>query len=511
MSELPVFDELGAELEQTVSPIVEKVPAISFIAPEEALAGEEVHIAGINFTGATDVKFGGVSATIFTVEDDTLIKATVPAGLTDIKRYDIEVITPDGKSLPNPEARMASGAGPTVTSVTPNQGPRKGGQDVTISGSNFTLVTDVRFGSKSVLFDDIAVSWTRIDANTIRVTTPAQTVEGLVNVTVKTVGGSDTLANGYQYFDEPHISFVNPSVGGFGGGNRVRVVGRDLAEVTKVEFGARRASIVQVTDTFIDVDTPSQPPQGTPLTVNVVATSPFGVSRTHSGTDFTYIPEPSITSLSPPRGPLVGGTKVTITGDNLRYMRSIRFTGPKGTSGAFRIDVLSNTKVVVTTDKHFTGVWGPNQDVKVRVTSAGGVSNALDFTFWTWLHLEILMARKLNQLRRSKGLPTLRHTDRLHGCARRQALEMLKTGKFEHWLVDKGCGDSENILRTGNNANRHPSVIADAFADAYMKSSGHRRNRLRAFWVNQGQGVAGRLVSFDTGSITFRHCERFED
>src|SRR5439155_6740401 len=56
-------------------------PTITGFTPTTGPAGTSVTISGTNFTGATAVRFNGVSAT-FTVSSATVIQATVPAGAT---------------------------------------------------------------------------------------------------------------------------------------------------------------------------------------------------------------------------------------------------------------------------------------------------------------------------------------------------------------------------------------------------------------------------------------------
>ncbi|WP_076260875.1 phage tail tube protein [Intrasporangium flavum] len=56
------------------------LPSVLSATPSGAAAGAQVTIGGQYFTGATGVKFGAVSATVFTVVSDTHIVATVPAG-----------------------------------------------------------------------------------------------------------------------------------------------------------------------------------------------------------------------------------------------------------------------------------------------------------------------------------------------------------------------------------------------------------------------------------------------
>lgn len=55
-------------------------PTVVAATPAGAAAGAQVLITGSSFTGATGVKFGAVSATVFTVLGDGAIVAVVPAG-----------------------------------------------------------------------------------------------------------------------------------------------------------------------------------------------------------------------------------------------------------------------------------------------------------------------------------------------------------------------------------------------------------------------------------------------
>ena len=72
-------------------------PIITAIVAAGQSAGELVTIAGTRFTGASDVKFGAVSATNVIVVSDSTIVAEIPTG-TGVKA--VTVITPEGTSAP---------------------------------------------------------------------------------------------------------------------------------------------------------------------------------------------------------------------------------------------------------------------------------------------------------------------------------------------------------------------------------------------------------------------------
>jgi uncharacterized repeat protein (TIGR03803 family) len=75
-----------------LGPLVQTVPAAG-------RAGKQVIILGYGLTGTSSVTFNGVAAT-FTVESDTYIKATVPAGATTGA---VSVVTPSGTLNSNPQ------------------------------------------------------------------------------------------------------------------------------------------------------------------------------------------------------------------------------------------------------------------------------------------------------------------------------------------------------------------------------------------------------------------------
>jgi hypothetical protein len=80
---------------------------------------------------------------------------------------------------------------PTVTNVNPNTGPASGGTSVTITGTNFFVVTAVSFGSNA------AGSFTVNSATQISATSPAGT--GTVDVTVTAGGGTSHASSADQF------------------------------------------------------------------------------------------------------------------------------------------------------------------------------------------------------------------------------------------------------------------------------------------------------------------------
>jgi hypothetical protein len=77
----------------TSNKVFRVTPAILSFTPTSGPEGTPVTITGTSFTGANKVTFGGVKATVFSVDSDTQITDTVPTGA---KTGKIKVTTPKG-------------------------------------------------------------------------------------------------------------------------------------------------------------------------------------------------------------------------------------------------------------------------------------------------------------------------------------------------------------------------------------------------------------------------------
>jgi hypothetical protein len=148
-----------------------------------------VTITGTGLLSASSVKFGGTPSA-FTIDSDTQITATAPAGAAG--PVDVTVTTLGGTDT-------ASGAYtyvplPTITSVSPNEGPAAGGAEVVITGTGFAFASSVKFGGTLSVFT--------IDSDTqITATVPAGAA-GPADVAVMSPGGTATASGAYTYVDD---------------------------------------------------------------------------------------------------------------------------------------------------------------------------------------------------------------------------------------------------------------------------------------------------------------------
>jgi len=255
---------------------------------------------------------------------------------------------------------------PAITSITPASGPSTGGTVVTINGSNFVV------GGTSVSFGGVAATGVNCSStSTCVATSPAGT--GVVNVLVTTTGGTsaNTSADDFTFIQVPTVTSIAPTSGPTGGGTVVTITGTNFAVGgTTVTFGGVAAAAVNCSSTTTCTATS---PSGAGV-VNVLVTTAGGTSANTAADDFTFIPVPAVTSITPTSGPSSGETLVTINGSNFIIgATTVSFGGVAATG----VNCTSTTTCTATSPAG-TGV------VNVLVTTAGGTSANTavdDFTF----------------------------------------------------------------------------------------------------------------------------------
>ncbi|MCS5496863.1 IPT/TIG domain-containing protein [Cnuibacter physcomitrellae] len=331
-------------------------PTITGIVPDRGpeTGGTTVVLTGTDFTGATEVTFGGVPAADYTVDSDTQITAVTPAHAPGV--VDVVVTNPAGDSA-GFDFEFFDVA--DITGVDPDAGPEAGGNTVVITGTCFTGATAVLFGAAP------ATSFT-VDSDTqITAVVPAGT--GTVDVTVVGAGdcGTATDDDGYDYVAPPTITGLDPTSGPETGGTVVTITGDGLTGTTGVLFGdVPAASITVVSDTEVQAVTPPHAPATVPVTVQ----HPGG--DVDAG-DFVFLDIPTITTITPDQGPEDGGTTVVITGEGFVGATGVTFDGLPGTG--FTVD--SDTQITVVTPPHAPAT------VPVVVLHPNGDSPAAEFTY----------------------------------------------------------------------------------------------------------------------------------
>lgn len=157
--------------------------------------------------------------------------ATITESKTDSTPFPSLVEVP-----PLVEESPATGAPPqpTITDLQPNKGPIKGGQAITVSGTNFIS------GAKVFVGDVLATQIVFVNDKKITAVTPAH-AQGNVAIKVENIPNNPdfsyeiTLA--YLYIAPPTITAVTPVSGPTGGGTAVTISGLNLEYTANVNWG----------------------------------------------------------------------------------------------------------------------------------------------------------------------------------------------------------------------------------------------------------------------------------
>jgi hypothetical protein len=341
----------------TVNPAA-GAPTVTGVSPSSGptTGGTSVALTGTNFTGATAVDFGTHAGTGLVVNSATSISITSPAGSGTV---DVEVTTPAGRSAANPpNDQFTYTTAPVVTGVSPAAGAPAGATSVTVTGSNFTGATAVDFGTTPGT--GLLVN----SATSISITSPSGAAGTTVDVTVVGPGGtSATNANDkFTWEDAPTVTGVSPDAGSTAGGTSVTVTGTNFTAATAVDFGTNAGTgLVVNSATSISITSPA----GSGI-VDVTVTTPIGTSADNPPDDqFTYMPPPTVTGVSPGTGPPAGGTSVSLTGTNFTGATAVDFGTHAGTG------LVVNSATSITID---SPAGTPGATVDVTVTTPIGTS-----------------------------------------------------------------------------------------------------------------------------------------
>ena len=305
------------------------LPIVTSVSPDSSAENNtaSVTIIGENLDdsdGNTAVSFGSNAAT-WSSESDTQLVVTSPTGTAGA----VDLIIDNGRGdqrITNAFTYTSGNANaPTIAAIDPAEGPAGGGSTVTITGTNLVVGSE----NTSVSFGNAPAQVTTSAADELQVRTPPGSA-GNVAVTVTTSEGSAT--GNYAYVAAPSITSLSTQSGPIAGGTEVTISGSNLALTSAVTVGGVTATLGTVTGTTVQFTTP-QRPSGSANSYAVSLTTPGGTVTLDSA--FTYVPAPSISSISSLgqissssttlTGPAAGGTGVRILGTNLNEVAAVRF------------------------------------------------------------------------------------------------------------------------------------------------------------------------------------------
>jgi IPT/TIG domain/PASTA domain len=279
-----------------------EAPMVTGVSPNKGATagGNTVTVTGANLQEAT-FKFGPGPATGVAVNGGgTSATMTVPAGAAGA--VDVRATAAGGESANTGADDYTYVAPPTVTGLSPDQGPTAGGNTVEIAGTDLAETTKVEFGSTSVPCPSAQCA---IESDSLLdVTAPPHTA-GAVHVTLTTPYGTstNTAADDYTFSFLPFVIAVEPAQGPIAGGNTVKIAGVNLSGASEVEIGGNVISAPFAANTATKIEFTA--PAHAAGTVAVTIATPGGESPATTTAHYTYqAPAPP----PPPAPPTPGST-----------------------------------------------------------------------------------------------------------------------------------------------------------------------------------------------------------
>lgn len=301
--------------------------------------GDTVTLYGSGFESGMIVEFGGVAATVQSVDPSGAEASVVtPAGSAGL--VDVRAETPSGDAtfLEDGFYYTASNTDFAIAAVDPASGPESGGVDVTLIGAGLDA------SGLSVAFGGSAATVVDQGPGHATVTIPAH-APGAVDVTIADGNGaSDTLTGAFTYVDDLWIDRVTPDTADVAGGVSVTIEGEGFTGAQRVLFGGIAAQFTVDSDTQI---TATAPPHAAGI-VDVVVEREIEAKFVDG---FTYTEDLEVFGFFPVRGSVAGNTYVEIRGRGFTGMMDVTFDGQAAAS----VQILDAQTLAVRTPPHATG------------------------------------------------------------------------------------------------------------------------------------------------------------
>jgi hypothetical protein len=356
-------------------------PTLISVSPSSGQRGDAVQVTlfGTNFTAGSVINVTrtgggtvGVTVSDIAVVDATTITATFTiATNANVSARNVSVTTPGGTTA-NRTFTITSVA-PTLTSITPNAGPRGFDVDVQLVGTHFSLNgSSVTVSGTGVTSAPLIVAGPS-NAETTLLIDPAA---GLGSHTVRVVTPNGT-SNGITFTVQgPTLSSISPTSGTAGTSVPVTLNGSLLMGATSVNISGgggvtvsglnSSANGIQVTATFNIAANASG-------TRNVSVTTPNG---TTGNVTFTIVNPntPTLSSVSPTSGARGTNVPITLTGTHFAAGATVAVSGTRVSAGS--LHVVNATTITATLNIQSNAA---NTTRNITVTTTNGTSNSVPF------------------------------------------------------------------------------------------------------------------------------------
>lgn len=309
----------GSSLE-TKEELTINTPEATPIKDRNIKAGEILSIKGTSFDQIVSVKFEGatVDAADFKSQSAAEITVAVPAKATDGTFY---VVTKSGIEVPVGNIITVV---PTQLVATPN--PVKNGAELTITGKDMDLITDIAFPNAATS------QLNKVETTKVTSTVPEDAQEGDITLSLangKTVTVAYTLV-------KPTVASCTPAA--ITAGDKTLIKGTDLDLVASITFPGEVEQTVEVKGTAntLGVTVPAAC-AGTGFKLNLKNGTIIEVKDALSIKAAT---DPAIASITP--GEATAGSTITITGKNFQNIQNLYI----GSYKVNRYTSRTNTEIV---------------------------------------------------------------------------------------------------------------------------------------------------------------------
>jgi outer membrane protein OmpA-like peptidoglycan-associated protein len=296
-------------------------PVISSIAPASVsnAGGSYITLNGTGFgtIGTPSVTIDGIKSPCVTRISDTKVLAMIPVGAST-GSVDVNVISGAGGGaavVPGTVNLVASTTLPTATKFTPTSVSIGGGEEVTITGTNFGAA-----GTVGVTVGGNCARVLSSTATSITIETPSGDVAGATDVVIGATTGTVTKAAAITYIPNSGVSSVSPSsiaTTATTAQARVQIVGYGFGAKGTIKVGSAAAIAYTSTDS------------GTKISNVLIPTSAAGtvsIQITPTGAK-----EPFLTSVS------VKAPTVTYVGPNPRQSNFEMGSGTTWNSQGYKV------------------------------------------------------------------------------------------------------------------------------------------------------------------------------
>jgi len=274
-----------------------------------------------------------------------------------------------------------------IASIHPKRGSKDGGTIVTVNGSNFVESEDLQcfFGPKA---STPASPATYISSTQITCVTPQS-----VSTTTATATASLYITNNladftlspikFHYISNPFVLSVSPLSGPVEGSTNIVLNGFNFIDGSSLScrFGESESGTVGARFiSSIQIECDSPPEENNVVRSVAVYTSMNGADYTDTTKQFSYNLQPVVGSFAPLFGPSVGGTSVTISGENFEFTKDLvcRF----GTVNV-KASYISESSIVCVTPTFTTVSVSPQTVISVSNNGVNYYSSIDQFEFVT--------------------------------------------------------------------------------------------------------------------------------